>query len=415
VQWTSADEHLAPRFARSDEALERVDDLLSTLGAELVQLRRELHAHPELSGQEYATTEALISRLRSLGLQPTRLRTGTGLVCDIGTGGPIVALRADIDALAMADGKDVPYRSQVDGAAHACGHDVHTAVLVGAAHALVAGRGSSWTRGTVRLIFEPSEESVPGGAVDVVAEGWLEGVGAIFGLHCDPKIDVGLVAVRPGPFTSAADMVQIELSGPGGHTARPGLTVDLLAVLGRLLTEVPAALDRGTPVPGTVRMVFGAAHAGDAGNVIPAQAVVRGTLRTQDRDSWAGAPELVEKAVAEVLDGTGATWRIDHRRGVPPVVNDRAATEVIAAAARRALGDEQVVLAEQSWGGDSFAWYTDKVPGSYARLGVHDPARPGRRLDLHASTFDVDEAAIGYGVRVLAAAALAMLARLSGE
>lgn len=402
---------MVPPLSSPPDRLAVIEQVLDQQGTTLVGLRRQLHANPEISGQEYATTDTVAHRLAALGLRTTRLRSGTGLVCDIGNGGPMVALRADIDALAMADGKDVPYRSQVSGVAHACGHDVHTTVLVGVAYALIRLMGTA--KGTVRLIFEPSEESVPGGAVEVVAEGWLDGVSAIFGLHCDPKLDVGLVGVRPGAFTSAADMVRISVKGPGGHTARPGLTVDLLAAIGRILTEVPVRLHQADP--DRLRLVFGSVHSGDAANVIPAEGVVRGTLRTRDREAWANAPRVVEEAVAVALDGTGATCEIEHRRGVPPVTNDPAMTELVAACARAALGEAAVTTAEHSWGGDSFSWYTEQVPGSYFRLGVHGTRSPGPRLDLHASTFDVDEVAIGNGVKVLTATALAMLDRLAGQ
>lgn len=397
----------------SSDRLTIVQEVLENQGRALVGLRRHLHAHPELSGQEHATTDTVATCLAALGLEPTRLRSGTGLVCDIGSGSPVVALRADIDALAMVDGKDVPYRSQVDGVAHACGHDVHTTVLVGVAHVLVRLLGSA--PGVVRLIFEPSEESVPGGAVEVVAEGWLDDVAAIFGLHCDPKLDVGLVAVRSGAITSAADLVRITVKGPGGHTARPGRTVDLLGAIGRILTEVPQALRATGPEGGQPLMVFGSVHSGDAGNVIPATGVVLGTLRTPDAATWELAPRALEQAVAQALEGTGAAWEIDHRRGVPPVVNDPVATEVVTDCVRTALGDTAVTAAEHSWGGDSFSWYTEKVPGSYFRLGVHPVASAAPRLDLHASTFDVDESAIGIGVTVMATTALAMLARLAEE
>ena len=308
----------------------------------------------------------------------------------------------------MHDDKDVTYRSRVDGVAHACGHDVHTAVLVGAARVLVALAPDLDVSGTVRLVFEPAEESVPGGAVDVIAEGWLDGVSSIYGLHCNPKLDVGQIGCRTGAISSAADLVEVRLRGPGGHTARPQRTVDLVDLLGRLITGLQPALDALTGDPGVLQAVFGAVHAGDAANVIPAYGSLRGTLRTPDYGTWVKAPELFEQALAQVLDG-GADFEVHHRRGVPPVVNAAAPTELLAAAARAALGDQAVVATEQSMGGDSFAWYLEKVPGSYARLGVHDPTSGRPQLDLHASTFDVDERAIGYGVRVLVTTALAAL------
>ncbi|MBI1377308.1 MAG: amidohydrolase [Frankiales bacterium] len=381
-------------------------------------MRRDLHMHPELSGHETSTTLWIEQHLRDLGLAPVRLAVGTGLVCDLplgspGPGSPVVALRADIDALAMPDEKDVGYRSQAPGVAHACGHDVHTTAVLGAARALHAVGRDAGVTGTVRLVFEPSEESVPGGAVDVLREGHLDGVGAIFGVHCDPRVDVGRVGTRVGPLSSAADMVEISVRGPGGHTARPDRTVDLAALLGRLLTGVQPAVDARTGSPGALRVVFGAVHAGDAANVIPSSGVLRGTLRTPHPEVWRDTPALLRAAVGELLDGSGAEWDIAHRRGVPPVVNDPGMTAVLDAAVRDALGDDGLVGTDQSWGGDSFAWYLERVPGSYARLGVHDPESGKPRLDLHASTFDVDERAIRCGASVLATAAVDALRALS--
>jgi amidohydrolase len=389
----------------------RLEDLVRADESLLVEMRRHLHAHPELSGRETATTAWIGQHLRDLGLSPKRLDVGTGLVCDIALGdvthsSPVVALRADIDALAMQDEKAVGYRSQVDGVAHACGHDVHTTILLGAARVLAALARDSDVAGTVRLVFEPSEESVPGGAVDVIGEGWLDGVSAIFGLHCDPKLDVGTVGCRAGALTSAADMVEVRLSGPGGHTARPELTVDLVDVLSRLATGVQAAVDDLTAVPGDLSIVFGSVQAGEAANVIPSHGLLRGTLRTRDHAVWLRAPEIFDRALGAVLGGTTAAWDLAYRRGVPPVVNDTRMTELLAASVRSALGADAVVGTDQSLGGDSFAWYLERIPGTYARLGVHDPRTTAPRLDLHASTFDIDERAVGVGVRSLVTVAL---------
>jgi amidohydrolase len=364
---------------------------------ELVALRRHLHAHPEPSGEEFATTELIVERLTATGLEPRVLPSGTGLVCDVGRGSdaPTVALRADIDALAMDDEKDVPYRSRRPGVSHACGHDVHTAVVLGAG--LLLDRRLADQR--VRLVFEPSEESVPGGAVEVLASGALDGVERIFGLHCDPKLDVGRVGVRSGAITAAADRVEITLTGPGGHTARPGLTVDLVDVAALLARELPRRV-RAAAAPGEVLMVFGSIRAGDAPNVIPTHARLRGTLRTPDRSVWDRAEALVRDCLAQVLDGTGAGAECHYGRGVPPVVNHPAETEVLAAAARRALGPDGVTDTPRSVGADSFAWYLERLRGTYARLGTH-PVGSAERFDLHAGTFDVDETAIDVGVAVL--------------
>ena len=378
---------------------------------ELVSFRRHLHAHPELSGEEYATTELIAERLGAAGLEPQFLSSGTGLVCDVGTNdGPLVAIRADIDALAMADNKAVPYCSKVPGVAHGCGHDVHTSIVLGAGLALdrVLGDGQ---RGRVRLVFEPSEETVPGGSVTVIDDGWMDGVGAIFGFHCDPKLDVGSVGLRVGPLTSAADMVQITLGGPGGHTARPHLTVDLVAVAGRLAAELPALVrERGAGL-GELLLVFGSLRAGDAPNVIPTTAVLRGSLRTPDLAAWDAAGKILTEALDEVLGPTGASVRLEHQPGVPPVVNTAAETDLMARVVALTLGPAAVTEAPRSAGGDTFAWYQQHVPGCFARLGVHDPRTGNERGDLHSGAFDVDERAIEIGVAVMVRTALAALDR----
>lgn len=380
--------------------------------AELIAFRRHLHAHPELSYAERETTDLIAQRLQVAGLDPKLLPNECGLTCDIGAGsGPVIALRADIDALAMDDEKDVPYRSQRPGVAHTCGHDVHTTVVLGAGLALndllaAHTKPSNQSNGRVRLIFEPAEESLPGGAVEVIDAGGLDDVVAIYGLHCDPKLDVGTVAVREGALTSATDMVMLDLHGPGGHTARPHMTVDLVKVAAGVATELPDMVRDRLADRGETLLVFGALRAGDAVNVIPSHAELRGTFRTPHRDAWDGAESVVTAALDDLLEGTGATWHLDYRRGIPPVVNTPAETQRIAAAARTVVGERGVIEAAQSLGGDSFAWFLEMVPGSYARLGVHGPDTDGVRLDLHSSTFDVDERAIDIGVQVLVNAAL---------
>ncbi len=396
--------------AAADRAA-RLDALLAAGREELIAFRRTLHAHPELSGAEHETTERVAERLRVAGLAPRVLPGGTGLLCDVGAGrpGPVVALRADLDALAMDDEKDVPYRSQVPGVAHACGHDVHTTVVLGAGLALARLLAAADAPGgSVRLVFQPAEEALPGGALEVIDAGGLDGVDLVYGLHCEPKLATGLVGTRVGAITSAADLLTIDLHGPGGHTARPQLTVDLVAVAGRLAHELPDALRERAPA---LDVVFGALHAGDAANVIPATAMLRGTLRTADRGAWADAPAALRATLDALVVPTGARFELHHERGVPPVVNDPVATELLAGAVAAALGPDAQVPATQSAGGDDFSWYLERVPGSYARLGVHPPHADGPQLDLHASTFDVDEGAIDVGVRVLVATALAALAR----
>jgi len=391
-------------------AVDPLRELIDRRVDELVAMRRHLHAHPEPSGEEHETTDLIVERLRAAGLDPVVLPSGTGVICDVGPGStaPTIALRGDIDALAMQDDKDVPYRSRRDGVAHACGHDVHTVITLGAGLALdELLRTRSDTSGRVRLIFEPSEEQVPGGAVEVIGTGALEGIRSVFGLHCDPKLDAGMLGVRAGALTYAADLIEVQLSGPGGHTARPQLTVDLVDVAARVVREVPERLVRSFG-GSEVLLVFGAISAGDAANVIPTRAELRGSLRTPDRDAWHGAEDLLRSILADVVGPTGAAWELHHRRGVPPVVNHEHETRLLRTAAESVLGANGVTTTPRSVGGDSFSWYLERTGGTYGRLGTHPPGME-ERLDLHAGTFDVDEAVIPIGAEVLARAALAAL------
>ena len=388
-----------------------VDRWLDEHAQGLVALRRNLHAHPELSGNERATTDLVHERLELAGLHARRLAVGTGIVCDIVPSGAAswsvdgaLALRADLDALAMADEKDVAYRSQVPGVSHACGHDVHTTIVLGTA--LYFAHHPDQLPGPVRFIFQPAEERVPGGALDVVADGGLTGVAAIVGLHCEPKLDVGTIGVRSGAISSAADMAVIGLSGPGGHTARPELTVDLVRLAADVVKELPervaAAVARlDSDQSGLVKVVFGSLHAGDAANVIPTHASLKASIRTPSLPVWDALPGVFERELHAIVAGSGAEIDLDYTHGVPPVVNDAAVTDVVGDAATATFGADCVQEVQQSWGGDDFAWFTRAVPGSYVRLGVRSPGGP--TLDLHAGHFDVDERAIAIGVRLLAA------------
>ncbi|WP_230687150.1 amidohydrolase [Catellatospora vulcania] len=386
----------------------RLDRWLTAHGANLVAVRRHLHAHPELSHQEFETAALVARELAAVGLQPKFLPRGNGVMCDIGSGDRVIALRADLDALPLPDTKDVAYRSTVANAAHACGHDVHTTVLLGVGLALAQLEQQGGIGGRVRLIFQPAEESINSGAPEMISAGALKDVAAIYALHCAPQLPVGIVGVRSGAITAACDAVEVRLSGKGGHTARPHLTADLVYALGRVVTEVPALLGRRVDPRAGLSMVFGSIHAGEASNAIPNEGSARGTIRVLNRDAWREAPDLVTQLIKDVVAGTGAKADVHYTRGVPPVINDRMASAVIAGAAGAALGAERVVEAEISMGGEDFAFYLEHVPGAMIRLGTGIPgAAP---MDIHQSAFDVDERAIGYGVRTMVHTALAALA-----
>ena len=381
-----------------------LDSWLAGHAADVVGWRREIHSFPELGRVERRTTDLVARHLTAAGLKPRVLSGGVGLTCDIGFGESCVALRADLDALPMQEDTELPFASTVNGVMHACGHDVHTAMLLGAGLALAAAPSLP---GRVRLIFQPAEEVQPGGAIDVVADGGLVGVDRIFALHCDPRLEVGKLGTRVGAITSACDVLEIRLTSPGGHTARPHLTADLVEALGLLITQLPLLLSRQVdPRSGTV-LVWGAVHAGEAANAIPQHGVLRGTLRTADHATWGELEEIVRELVAPLLAPLGVGYSLEHMRGVPPVVNEHDSTGMLVDAVTMVLGPDAASSTEQSSGGEDFAWYLEHVPGAMARLGVWSGDGPMR--DIHQPSFDIDERAIPFGVRVLARTALIAL------
>jgi amidohydrolase len=388
------------------DASATIDAVVEKYSDDLIEFRRDLHAHPELSWAERRTTDAVAERLTAGGLSVTRLE-GTGLLADIGDRGPLVALRADLDALPVEDSTGQPWASVTPGVAHACGHDVHTVGLVGAGLALAEAHHRGQLDGRVRLLFQPAEEVMPGGALHLMDRGALDGVQRIFMLHCDPTVDVGLVGVRDGALTGAADALSVRLSGRGGHTSRPHLTEDLTFALGKLVVELPAILSRRLDPRAGVSVVWGMVRAGAAHNVIPGAGYAAGTVRMLDAVAWGEAEALVRILIDEIVAPYGVTAEIDYKRGVPPVVNEHLSTELLGAAVRRVLGDEGHVSTAQSLGGEDFGWYLDRVPGAMGRLGTRTPGGP--TYDLHQGNLTVDERATPIAARVLAEAALSAL------
>jgi amidohydrolase len=384
-----------------------VDDLTP----ELVELRRDLHAHPELSWHEERTTGLVTKRLAEVGLVSQPLGS-TGLMVEVGENpGPVIGLRADLDALPVDDLTTDPWRSTIDGVAHACGHDVHTTGLVGAGLALQAVAAD--LPGRVRLVFQPAEEIMPGGALMSIKAGAVEGVHRMFGLHCDPGLDVGQVGLREGPLTGAADSLDVRLTGKGGHTSRPHLTEDLTFALGKLVTELPAVLSRRLDPRAGVSVVWGLVRAGSAMNVIPAVGRAAGTVRMLDAVAWADAEHLVRETVSQIVEPYGVTPEVLYVRGVPPVINDHASTVLLGRAIESVVGEAGHVSTTQSLGGEDFAWFLEHVPGAMARLGTRTPGGP--TYDLHQGDLRVDEAAAPIAAKVLAAAAVQALEQAVGN
>src|ERR1700683_3561244 len=403
-----------------------LDAFLAGHQAELVDFRRDLHAHPEIGYHEHRTTRRIKLRLEAAGLRPRVLPKGTGLLVDIGSnldrGGlagsssqvgaePVVGLRADLDALPLSDEKNVPYRWTVPNACHACGHDVHTTVLLGTGLFLARTAAAGALPGRVRLIFQPAEEGSCG-ALDVLAAGGIASVDRVFALHCDPRLDVGKIGTRVGAITAACDKISVRVTGPGGHTARPHLTADLVFALGKIITELPAALSRRVDPRSSLSLVWGRVAAGSTANAIPDDGLVEGTVRCLDDEAWQAAPDLLKALIDSVASAYGVLAELRSHRNVPPTVNEAVSAAMLSTAAQRVLGADSVAPTPQSLGGEDFAWYLESIPGALARLGTRTPGSP--ESDIHQATFDVDERAIGVGVRLFTETSLTALRDAGG-
>jgi amidohydrolase len=385
-----------------DALLAALGDSIGSLTPELLALRRDLHAHPELSREESRTTAVVAARLESAGIA-VRRHPGTGLLADLGAEQAAyrVALRADLDALPVRERTELDFGSTTPGVCHACGHDVHTAGLVGAMLALQEHEEALRERGIgVRAIFQAAEEVIPGGAHDAIALGAMDDVDAVFAVHCDPSLDLGLVGLREGPITAACDHIRVLVRGRGGHTSRPQLTQDLTYALATIVTEVPAVLGRRLDPRAGAALVWGTINAGKAANVIPSTGECSGTLRMLDANAWLTVGPLLEEIVESVAAPFGVEVQLERVKGVPPVVNQGDAIEALRLAAL-GLGLHPTTTT-QSLGGEDFSWYLAHAPGAMARLGTRTPGGP--TYDLHQGDLVVDEGSVLAAARLLAGA-----------
>jgi amidohydrolase len=379
--------------------------LTGALNERLIAIRRDIHAHPEVGHHEHRTTALIVDHLEQAGLIAKVLPVGTGAYCDVLPGGfddssGLVGLRADIDALTIPDGKTVDYASKNPGVCHACGHDVHTAILLGVGIVLARLRDLDMLPRGIRLIFQPAEESSPGGALDAIEGGVLHDLTEIYALHCDPRTDVGQIALKVGPITSAVDQVNIVLSGAGGHTSRPQLTQDIVGALGALATMTQLLLSRRIDPRSGVSLMWGSMHAGSVANAIPRTGEIVGTLRALDAEGWQRAKQLIPELAAEIVRPFGVEVDVAVTDGVPPAVNHARGVRRLARAAEEMLGPDSVTTTEQSLGGEDFSWMLQQVPGALGRLGVRTPGEICP--DIHQPTFAVDESCIPVGLKILA-------------
>jgi amidohydrolase len=353
---------------------------------QVVEWRRHLHRHPEPSFHEHETAAWIAERLEEMGLQPEQ-PTNTSVLARIGEGTPVVALRADIDALPIHEESGVEFASTNDGCMHACGHDGHTAMLLGAASIL---NDADRPPGEIRLIFQHAEEIAPGGARDLVDKGAMQGVDFVYGCHLWTPLEYGKVAAIPGPFMAAADFFTLTVTGRGGHAALPHTADDTIAAAAALVTELQHIVARRIDPLKPAVITVGSLHAGDAPNVIPEKAVLKGTTRSFDEETRERIPKLIEEVARGVCQAHGTDHELDYVFGYRPVVNDSKVTDLV----RDLLGEEKLAEIDPIMGGDDFSAYLEHAPGCYAFVGA------GGEFPHHHPRFVIDERALEIGTRL---------------
>lgn len=372
----------------------------ASLSEQITAWRRHLHANPELSGHERETAAFVAQRLRELGFQPReRVGGGHGLTAELAAGsGPAVALRADMDALPIVEETGLPFASRNAGVMHACGHDAHTAMLLGAA-TLLAKRKAQLRR-PVRLIFQPAEEVFPGGAAPMIAAGALENVSSIFGLHISSQLPTGVLGTRPGPFMAGLNDLDITVVGKGGHAAMPEQCVDPIVVASQIVLALQTVVARSLSMTELAVVSVTRIEAGTADNIIPERVSMRGTIRTYDEAVRARVCTRVREIAVNVAAAHHATVEANLPPGYPVLINDAKITrEACSAAEAIGFTSDKVHTLDPQGGGEDFAYYCQKVPGAFAFLGarVESSAYPH-----HHPKFNIDEAALPLGAALLA-------------
>jgi amidohydrolase len=384
-------------------------DSVEPVRADVVGWRRHLHRHPELSFHERETAAFIADTLAGFdgGLDVERPAENS-VVARLGTGrpGPVVALRADIDALPIDEQSGVDFASERPGVMHACGHDAHTAMLLGAARLLTEGR-DRLPRGELRFLFQPAEELAPGGARDLVAAGVVDGAALVFGVHVWTSLEAGRVAAMPGPFMAAADFFTLAITGPGGHGGMPHQATDTVAIAAQVVTNLQHVVARRIDPLEPAVVTVGAFHAGDAPNVLPGRAELAGTARSFDPAVRDRLPALIEDVVRGVTSAHGAGYELDYQRGYAPVVNDERATALV----RAAIDPDARAELPPIMGGDDFSAYLAKAPGCYAFVGARSD-EAGATYPHHHPCFRIDERALPVGVRLHVDVAMRALSEL---
>ncbi len=372
--------------------------------------RRVIHRYPELTFDEHRTASLVNSTLSDLGIETDTEVAKTGVVGHIvGGPGPVVGLRADMDALPILEINDSEFDSTRPGLMHACGHDAHTAMLLGAAVILKDLADQERLPGAVRLLFQPSEEAQDtegkSGAMRMVEEGALDGLDAVFGLHVDPTRDVGRVGTRPGPMMAAADEFSLAIHGSGGHAARPQAAIDPIALSGLAINAIQQIVSRRLDPLEAGVVTIGSINGGTASNVIPDSVTMTGTLRSFTPETRA-LLRLELRRACSVVESFGGRFDLTIHEGYPPTVNTPEAAEMMLDGMRKLLGQENVEISEMVMGAEDFSYMARMVPGAFLRLGVHNPDWEDSYFLLHRADFKMDERALPIGSAALVAVAI---------
>lgn len=383
--------------------IEKIKALAKEYAPDSIAIRHHLHANPELSYQEFETSRYVQEQLTALGI-PFEIKATTGVIGLIKGKNPdkrIIALRADMDALPIQEENDVPYKSKNDGVMHACGHDVHTTCLLGAAR-ILQDLKNEW-EGTVKLIFQPGEEKNPGGASLLIKEGVLENPApaAIFGLHVHPGLAVGKMSFRAGKVMASADELYITIKGKGGHAASPHLCIDPILIASHLIISLQQIISRNNNPHNPSVLSITAFNAGFTTNVIPNEVKLKGTFRAMDEEWRFKAHELIKKMATDLVHSMGGEIELLIDVGYPCVYNNEDLNDIAWQKAEAYIGKTQVEETEKRMGAEDFGYYSQQIPGCFFRLGVMNEAK-GITAGVHTPTFNIDESAIETGIGMMA-------------
>jgi amidohydrolase len=383
--------------------LDKIKGLAKKYAPEFIEVRHHLHAHPELSYQEFETSKLVQQQLRSFGIDyEIKAETGVvGLIKGKNADRRIIALRADMDALPITEENNIPYKSKTDGVMHACGHDVHTSCLLGAAKILNELR-NDW-EGTVKLIFQPGEEKNPGGASLLIKEGVLENPkpSAIFGLHVHPGLNTGKMSFRGGKVMASADELYMTIKGKGGHAASPHLCVDPILIASHLIIALQQVISRNNNPHNPSVLSITAINGGTTTNVIPDEVKLKGTFRAMNEEWRFKAHELIRKMATDLVSSMGGKIDLLIDVGYPSVYNNEALNELAMEKASEFIGKNNVEETEKRMGAEDFGYYSQQIPGCFFRLGVMNKEK-GITSGVHTPTFNIDESAIETGIGIMA-------------